>query len=181
LYVVDESGREVQPGEIGELYVGGDLLATGYLNDAILTDQRFLPDDARGFGKKYRTGDLVREHAGGPLEFIGRVDDQVKVRGFRVELGEISNALCRIAGVRDAATVLLDPATGRLGAGVVLEVEDGPTAAELTRELAKRLPAYMVPPVIEPMTTLPALAVSGKVDSSALRRRLLGDSDGTTQ
>jgi non-ribosomal peptide synthetase component F len=176
LYVVDEDGRLVKPGTPGELYIGGDLLAMGYLNDAELTARRFLPDEARGKGRKYRTGDLVRELPDGALEFLGRIDDQVKVRGFRVELGEISNALRSLDGVREAATVLLDPLSGRLGSAVVLDRADGTAPRQFAQQLSQTLPPYMVPPVIMPVARLPT-SVSGKVDSSALRS-LLESSDG---
>ncbi len=177
LYVVDESGCEVEVGEAGELYIAGDLLAAGYLNDAELTARRFPPDAARGQGRKYRTGDLVRKLPNGALEFLRRTDDQVKVRGFRIELGEISHVLRSLEGIRDAAAVVIDPTTGRLGAAVVLERGSGQGSPDFGGELALKLPACMIPSVIVPIDRLPT-SVVGKVDSSELRR-LLGESIGS--
>jgi amino acid adenylation domain-containing protein len=168
-----------QPGDVGELHIGGDLLAAGYLNNAKLTEERFVEDDARGSGRKYRTGDLVREHDGGIFEFVGRVDDQVKVRGFRVELGEISHALRSVDGVSDAATVLLDRASGRLGAAVVMGDDGDGDLDALRRRLAERLPDYMVPPVIVPMASLPSSPTSGKLDSRSLRESLAAADPGS--
>jgi amino acid adenylation domain-containing protein len=178
LYVVDDGGNPVQPGEPGELQIGGDQLAVGYLNDPELTARRFVADGIRGEGRKYRTGDLVRELPDGALEFMGRLDDQVKVRGFRVELGEISAALRSLDGVREALTMLLDSDSGRLGAAVELPSEVGLTSADLAHALERTLPGYMVPPVIVPLAKLP-ISVSGKIDSSAVRRILTDhDADG---
>jgi amino acid adenylation domain-containing protein len=172
LYVLDEDGRAVDAGVAGELYIGGDLLAVGYLNDDELTARRFLPDETRGEGRRYRTGDLVRQLTGGGLEFLGRIDDQVKIRGFRVELGEISSALRALDGVREAATLLLDPLSGRLGSAVVPAGPEAASPPQIAANLGRVLPAYMVPPVILTLPRLP-ISVSGKVDSAALRRLLL--------
>jgi amino acid adenylation domain-containing protein len=173
LSVRDDEG-EVAAGEVGELFIGGDLLAKGYLNDPALTARRFLPDPARAAGRMYRTGDLVRELPDGALEFLGRADEQVKVRGYRVELGEVAAALRRLDGVGDAAVVLLDERSGRLGAAVVLEQGCVKTGAEMAAELGRSLPAYMVPPVVEPVAAVPVSVTSGKVERQAVRALLAG-------
>ena len=100
-YVFDESMQPVQPGEIGELFIGGDGLAKGYLNRPELTRERFVPNPLRPEEVIYKTGILS-----GMYEFIGRVDEQVKIRGFRVELGEIESHLNRLPGVRESVVVL---------------------------------------------------------------------------
>jgi acyl-coenzyme A synthetase/AMP-(fatty) acid ligase len=173
LYVLDEDRRPVELGETGELYVGGTQLARGYLNDAELTAERFVPDPfAGGGGRMYKTGDLVRLHPDGNLEFVGRNDDQIKLRGYRVELGEIAAALRSLDDVRDAAVVVLDETPARLGAGVVVQAGRATSADALTAALRAKLPAYMVPSVVEILPSLPVSPGSRKVDPAALRRLL---------
>jgi acyl-coenzyme A synthetase/AMP-(fatty) acid ligase len=172
--LVRDGEHEVAPGEVGELFIGGDLLAKGYLNDPALTWSRFLPDPTRERGRMYRTGDLVRELPDGTLEFVGRADEQVKVRGYRVELGEVAVALRRLNGISDAAVVLLDEISGRLGAAVVREDGCTRTDTEITTELERSLPAYMVPPVLELVSELPVSVTSGKVERQALKELLAG-------
>ena len=121
----------------------------------------------------YETGDLVRMHPDGNLEFEGRGDDQVKIRSYRVELGEVAAALRGLDDVRDAAVVRLDETTGPLAAGVVVEPGCGASGETLAAALRTRLPAYMIPTVVEVLPSLPRSPASGKVDPAALRRRLL--------
>jgi amino acid adenylation domain-containing protein len=174
VYVVDRYLQPVPPGVAGELLVGGVGLSRGYLGRPDLTAPAFVPDP---FGtvpgdRLYRTGDLVRYLESGALEFLGRIDGQVKVRGFRVETGEIESVLTAHPGVRSAAVILRedDPGTPRLVAYVVGTLEEEPpSTTELRRFLADRLPEHMVPAVF---VTLPSLPItgSGKVDRRGLPR-----------
>ncbi|WP_260608929.1 MupA/Atu3671 family FMN-dependent luciferase-like monooxygenase [Streptomyces sp. WAC 01325] len=177
LSVLDESGDPVPVGTVGELYVGGPGVALGYLHRPELGAERFLPDpDAGPDARRYRTGDLVRWTREGRLEFCGRADDQVKVRGFRVEPEEVSRVLNALDGVREAAVLARrnDRGEAYLAAYAVPAEPIGTTADDrqaqadlLTAELAARLPEYLVP---RAWRVLPALPVSGngKLDRSAL-------------
>jgi amino acid adenylation domain-containing protein len=171
VHVLDGEMHPVPPGVPGELYVGGDGVARGYLARPALTAERFVPDPVSGEpgARLYRTGDRVRWRADGALEFVGRVDDQVKVRGFRVEPGEIEAALRAHPGVADAAVAARPDADGvlSLAAYVVPREDDAPDAAALRAFLSTRLPPYMVPSAYAVLDSLP-LTPSGKVD----RRRL---------
>ncbi len=160
-------GLELLPaGLAGELVIGGAGLARGYLGRPDLTAERFVPDpfaDSPG-ERLYRTGDLARWLPAGELEFRGRTDHQVKVRGFRVELGEIEAALRRLAGVRDAVAIVREE---RIVAYVVPAGEPVPSTPELRSGLKELLPDYMVPAAFVTLAALP-LTPSGKVDRRAL-------------
>jgi len=169
-YVLDPGGQPVPVGVPGELYLGGDCLARGYLGRDDLTEERFVPNpfDAGRSPRLYRTGDLVRCLPDGNLLFLGRNDDQVKIRGYRVEPGEIENTLARHAGV-DMAAVAVREETGfkRLVAYVV-PAGGQPELAKELRELARRtLPDYMLPAAYVFLDKLP-LTRTGKVDRGAL-------------
>jgi amino acid adenylation domain-containing protein len=172
LYVVDDTGRLVPPQVEGELLIGGDGLALGYLDDPVLTAARFVPDcfgDAPG-GRLYRTGDIVRRRDDGVLEFVGRADGQVKIRGFRIELGEIDVALTALPGVETAhARVWLRRNGDAQVLGyVTAEAPDAPLdPAALRALLAEQLPAYLVPSVLLVVDELPRNA-NGKIDNDAL-------------
>jgi amino acid adenylation domain-containing protein len=169
IYVLDARRQLAPTGVPGELYIGGDGLARGYWNCPDLTAERFLPDPfaADPGARMYRSGDLGRWLPDGNLEFLGRLDDQVKLRGFRIEPGEIETILRRHAAVRQCA-VGADRAAGeaRLVAYVVPHA-DPPPGQELRRHVADHLPAYMVPSAFVMLDTLP-LTGSGKVDRRAL-------------
>ncbi|MBE4753772.1 AMP-binding protein, partial [Corallococcus sp. ZKHCc1 1396] len=155
----------------GELYLGGEGLARGYLGQPGLTAERFVPD---GFSEKpgarlYRTGDKVRWGRDGALEYLGRMDFQVKVRGFRIELGEVESALGEQPQVRDVVVVVREDAPGdkRLVAYVVAQSGQTADAATLRGALKGRLPEYMVPSAFVVLEALP-LNANGKVDRKAL-------------
>jgi acyl carrier protein len=151
--------------------VGGDGLARGYHRRPELTAQRFIPHPFRADpgARLYRTGDLVRYLADGSLEFLGRLDQQVKLRGFRIEPGEIEAALTRHPGVREAAVVMRAQPSGdkRLVAYFVPRQEPGPSVGELRNLLRAGLPEYMVPTAFVALAALP-LTPSGKLDRGAL-------------
>ncbi len=171
-YVLDARGRPVPAGVAGELFIGGEGLARGYLGRPELTAEKFVPDpfhptrDAR----LYRTGDLVRWRADGELEFIGRRDEQVKIRGCRVEPAEIETALNAHPAVRESLVVACDgPAGQRRLAGYALARAGAarPTRAELEGFLRKSLPAHMVPSAFVWLAAWP-LTPNGKIDRRAL-------------
>ncbi|MES1244774.1 MAG: non-ribosomal peptide synthase/polyketide synthase [Acidobacteriota bacterium] len=167
LYVADRALEPVPIGATGELCIGGAGLARGYLGQPAMTAERFAPDPfgADPGGRLYRTGDLVRLLPDGRLAFLGRSDHQVKIRGLRIEPGEIEVALGRHLGVREAV-VVLDRAA-RLVAYVVPAGEAAPTSRELCELLAASLPDYMVPAVFSMLPALP-LTPHGKVDRGSL-------------
>ncbi|MET9857586.1 amino acid adenylation domain-containing protein, partial [Streptomyces sp. NPDC006450] len=172
-YVLDEARNPVPPGVTGELYLGGDRLARGYLGRPDLTGERFLPDPYAALGtggpRMYRTGDLARWRADGTLDYLGRSDDQIKVRGYRVEPGEIEAALTALPGITQA--VVLARGEGvKQNLVAYLERPAGgepPAAAELRATLGEVLPDYMVPARYVVLERLPLLA-HGKVDRKAL-------------
>ncbi|MFL6289705.1 MAG: amino acid adenylation domain-containing protein, partial [Thermoanaerobaculia bacterium] len=164
-WVVDRGLHLLPLGVPGELCLAGEGLARGYLNRPDLTASSFVPDPFGGAGERmYRTGDLARWNAGGELEFLGRIDHQVKVRGFRIEPGEIETALLAHPAVGEAVVLALgEGGERRLVAFVVGE------AADLRAWLEPRLPAYMVPSAFVVLPALP-LTPNGKVDRRALAR-----------
>lgn len=167
-YVLDPSGRPVPVGVAGELYLGGPLLARGYLDQDRLTGERFVPDVFGEPGQRlYRTGDLVRYQPSGDLEFLGRVDRQVKIRGYRVELGEIEAALQEHPDVRESVVVVPQGTPSALAAFYVRRNGTGPSARELRQFLRQRLPDFMIPSSFTALEALPLLS-SGKVDRCQL-------------
>ncbi|WP_344662891.1 amino acid adenylation domain-containing protein [Catenulispora subtropica] len=166
-YVLDENGAHVPDGVDGELFIGGAGVARGYLGRPDLTRERFVADPFRPGGRLYRTGDLVRRRSDGELEFRGRADDQVKIGGFRVELGEIEAALRRHPAVGEAAVKLWEPEVGypRL-VGYFSGTSEQDSEAVL-KWLATRLPAHMVPAVLIPLDAFP-LTAHQKIDRGAL-------------
>ncbi|MBV9233232.1 MAG: non-ribosomal peptide synthetase [Candidatus Eremiobacteraeota bacterium] len=169
-WIVDESLQEVAAGEAGELCVAGALVARGYRNLPELTASQFitLTDEAGQAVRAYRTGDRARLRSDGQIEFLGRVDDQVKVRGFRIEPGEIVACLLQHPSVGAAAVAVRELCTGPVLVGYVVAAGSAhPTEADLRTHLAARLPEYMLPAAFVAMRALP-VGANGKVDKSAL-------------
>jgi amino acid adenylation domain-containing protein len=171
IYILDAGGQVVPIGVAGELHIGGDGLARGYLNRAELTAERFIPDhlSREGGGRLYRTGDLTRYLADGEIEYLGRIDHQVKVRGHRIELGEIEATLATHAGVRQSVVVAREdtPGDNRLVAYVVSEGWEVMSASELRSYLREKLPDYMIPSFFVTLDELP-LTPNGKIDRRSL-------------
>ncbi|MFF9428391.1 amino acid adenylation domain-containing protein [Streptomyces sp. NPDC014746] len=170
VHLVDEEGEEVAPGEVGEITIGGDRVARGYLNQPVLTGRQFVPDRfGPPQGRLYRTGDLGRWLPSGSLEFLGRVDDQVKIRGYRITLGEIESALAVLPDVSGAVVVDRPDSTGgsRLVGYVTTTGAGAGEPAELRSALLTVLPRYMVPAVIVELDAFP-LTPNGKIDREAL-------------
>jgi len=170
IYVLDMNLEPVPSGVPGELYVGGMGVASGYNNEPALTAQAFLPDPFSGLAgaRLYKTGDRGRFLENGEIEFLGRLDDQIKIRDYRIELREIELALQGHANVRDAAVITNGPSDDlRLIAYVVPRTKPAPTSKDLRQEMASRLPSYMVPSSFVFLEALP-LTNTGKVDRKAL-------------
>ncbi|MEU4445217.1 non-ribosomal peptide synthase/polyketide synthase [Actinosynnema sp. NPDC050801] len=169
LHVVDRGLRLVPIGVAGELCVAGEGLARGYLNRPGLTASSFV---ACPFGepgeRMYRTGDLVRWRGDGTMEYLGRIDEQVKVRGFRVEPGEVESALLRHPDVAEAVVVARDDGRGHaVLVAYLVPVEEEPSTEELRESLGRVLPAHMVPAAFVALDALP-LSANGKVHRAAL-------------
>ncbi|HEV2847327.1 MAG TPA: condensation domain-containing protein, partial [Thermoanaerobaculia bacterium] len=170
VYVVDRNLQPLPAGIPGELLVGGPQVSRGYLGQPDLTAERFVPDPfgSEGGARLYRTGDLARRLADGAVGFLGRIDQQVKVRGHRVEPGEVESVLIALPGVRAAAVLALpDPVGGNRLVAFVVPVEPGGPLEDLGRQAALRLPAHMVPAGFVILSELP-LTSNGKVDRRAL-------------
>jgi amino acid adenylation domain-containing protein len=169
-HILDRHRRPVPLGAVGELYVGGAGLARGYLGRPDLTAERFVPDPGPGHpgARLYRTGDLARQRLDGEIVFLGRIDHQVKVRGFRIEPGEVEDALVRHAGVA-AAVVVARPLRAGAASELVAYVvaPGGQDAGALRARLRQGLPEHMVPGRIVFLDRLP-LTPNGKVDRKAL-------------
>lgn len=182
LYVLDAKLRPLPPGVAGDLYLGGVQLARGYLGQPELTAERFIDDPFSGSdnsgGRLYKSGDVARFRRDGAVEFLGRSDDQIKLRGLRIELGDIERALTNAPGVASAEVLLRQPDAGepRLVAYVQLASprpegadfqETGALRAHLVRHLAQRLPDYMLPAAFVTVDEWP-LTANGKLNRRAL-------------
>lgn len=169
LYILDEQRELVPIGAIGELYIGGDGLARGYVGKPELTRERFVPNPFRPHELLYRTGDLARHHPKGDVICLGRIDHQVKIHGYRVELGEIEAVLRTTVDVRDAVVTTWTDANGdkQLVAHIVVEQGATPHRTLVRQRLRESLPDPMVPPHIIFCDNFP-LTPSGKIDRAAL-------------
>ncbi|MFD8114168.1 amino acid adenylation domain-containing protein [Streptomyces microflavus] len=164
-YLLDDRLRPVPPGRVGAIYVAGDQVSLGYLGRPGLTASRFVANPFAGDGSRmYHTGDLARRTLDGELQFAGRADDQVQLKGFRVELGEVEGAIRELDGVVDVAVTVADSGD-HLVAHIV-----GAAPADLTARLSAKLPVHMVPGRVLPVDALP-LTVNGKLDRKVLTER----------
>lgn len=171
IHLLDERRQPMPAGTPGEIFVGGAGVARGYHRRPDLTTERFIPDpfSARPGARLYRTGDLGRLLPDGQIEFLGRIDDQIKIRGYRVEPEEIVSALDRHPGIQTSAVLAWEdrPGEKRLVAYVVPQGDGDLTAAGLRESLRESLPDYMVPATFVRLGALP-LMPSGKIDRAAL-------------
>ena len=171
LYVLDANLEPAPIGVPGEMFVGGAGLAKGYLNRAELTAERFIahPFSSDHTARLYRTGDLAKRLANGDIEYLGRIDQQVQLRGFRVELGEIESVLLTHPQVREAKVILREDTPGdqRLAAYLIPSNGVTPTVTELREHLQKKVPDYMVPAAFVTLKQFP-LTNNGKLDTKAL-------------
>lgn len=171
IYILDDRGEPLPPGIAGELWIGGDGLARGYLDKPELTAERFRPDPFSGVpgARMYRTGDWARLRPDGAIEFQSRRDNQVKVRGFRIELGEIEHGLDAHPAIAQSVVVVRhdDDSDAKIVAYIVLQPDAVATGSELRRWLRQSLPDYMVPHIFVEMPALP-LTNNGKIDRKAL-------------
>jgi acyl-coenzyme A synthetase/AMP-(fatty) acid ligase/acyl carrier protein len=180
VYVLDGYLNPVPVGVIGELHIGGTGVARGYLNRPELTRQRFIADPFVPGQRLYKTGDLVRRRPDGSIVYIGRADGQVKIRGLRVELGEIEAVLTSHPSVAQAVAAVITDQAGQPQLAAYLRAQPGAAEAsseELRHYLARTLPAYMIPAYLNTVDTFP-LNTSGKIDRSALPAPQIVESGG---
>ncbi|MEH2030403.1 MAG: amino acid adenylation domain-containing protein [Nostoc sp.] len=171
VYVLDENLKPLPVGMVGELYVGGEGVGRGYINNLDLTLAKFVSDpfSSKSGARLYKSGDLARYLADGNIEYLGRIDHQVKIRGFRIELGEIEVAINQYPAVKETVVLVSEESVNskRLVAYVVPQKEQTLTIPELRSFLESKLPHYMVPSVFVSLEALP-LTPNGKIDRKAL-------------
>ena len=167
VYLHDEYGNETPFGVIGEIIVGGDGIATGYLNQQELTREKFKPDHYLGHGLLYATGDLGYLREDGAIIYAGRKDDQVKIRGYRIELGEIEQTLAQHKAIEQCCVIVKNPTTDSAFLAAYFTAGKPLQSAELKQYLRSQLPAFMVPSAFKQMDSLPINA-NGKIDKKAL-------------
>ncbi|MGH7410405.1 MAG: non-ribosomal peptide synthetase, partial [Candidatus Methylomirabilis sp.] len=171
IYLLDQQLRPVPAGVAGEVYIGGRGVGRGYLNRPDLTAEKFIPDTVGGKpgARLYKTGDMARYQPTGDIEFLGRSDNQLKIRGHRVEPGEIESVLGQHVAVRESVVLAREDVPGdkRLIAYVVVDGRQAPSTGELHSLLKEKLPGYMVPSAFVLLDGLP-LTPNGKVDRGAL-------------
>lgn len=167
VYLLDEQLTQVPPGETGEIYVSGAGVTLGYLNRPSLTAERFIPNPF-GSGRLYRSGDLARSLPNGDLEYLGRLDSQVKIHGFRIELGEIQSTLTAHPQIAEAlVTIYEEELEEKRLVAYYVGIDPLPTSQDLRRYLKSRLPDYLVPAGYVSLEKFP-LTVHGKIDRKQL-------------
>jgi non-ribosomal peptide synthetase component F len=169
VYILDENRNPIAPGEIGELYTAGDGVARGYLNDPETTAAKFLSDPfvEEPHQRMYRTGDLARWRPDGTIDFLGRMDAQVKILGHRIEPGEIETILRRHGRVKQACVIARTENASKRLVAYFVPSDSGPTPEELREFAASHLPQHMIPVFFVARQSLP-LSENGKVDRAAL-------------
>lgn len=167
-YILDRDQQFLPVGAIGELYVGLEGVARGYLNNPELTEAKFIPDPLYPEYRMYRTGDLARWLPDGNIDFLGRADNQVKVRGYRIELQEIEHELSRLPGVEDCTVIVIQSSDREKELAAYFIAGDTLQAGSLRKALLERLPSYAVPTRYMQLAALP-LTINGKIDKKALR------------
>ena len=171
MYILDRYMQPVPIGVRGELHIGGEGLAQGYLNQTHLTNEKFIPDcfSSKPGARLYKTGDRARYLPDYSIEIIGRTDDQVKIHGHRIELGEIASVLMQHPSVHDAIVITRTETSGdkRLVAYFVPKNDQSSNVGELQDFLRKKLPGYMIPAAFVQMNNLP-LTPNGKIDRRSL-------------
>lgn len=170
-YILDKKGASVAEGEIGELYIGGECLARGYLNQPQMTEEKFVNNPFKDKKSRlYKTGDLCRYSPTHGFEYVGRIDQQIKIRGFRIELGEIERCLMEYAGIKNAVVLAREnKAHEKWIVAYYILVDSGNklTVEEIRRHLSAYLPAYMIPTAFVNVEHFP-LTANGKLDQFAL-------------
>ncbi|MET0791819.1 MAG: non-ribosomal peptide synthetase, partial [Polyangiaceae bacterium] len=176
IFVLDPAGHRLPVGAFGELHIGGEGVARGYHNRPELTAERFVTDLGAPQRTMYRTGDIGRFRADGRLEHLGRLDGQVKVRGYRIETGEIEVSLTSHRSVKQAVVDVRSVAADdpRIVAWVQLRENEDCTGSELRRHLRQRLPEFMIPSMVMFVDAFP-LTPNGKVDRRALPDAFAGE------
>ncbi|WP_244310808.1 amino acid adenylation domain-containing protein [Paenibacillus ottowii] len=167
VYILDQEQHPLPQGVEGELYIAGDGLVKGYLNQPELTAERFIQSSWVPGGRLYRTGDWVQEQADGNFEFIRRIDGQVKIRGYRIELGEIESHLLKLNDIQEAAAVVRENEAGHKQLEAYFTATINLTASEIKTALSIKLPNYMIPSFFIQLEQMP-LTLNGKLDRKAL-------------
>jgi acyl-coenzyme A synthetase/AMP-(fatty) acid ligase len=176
IFVVDERLQPVPPGDPGEIVFSGVCVGRGYINDPDRTAEAFLPDPWRPGGRLFRSGDYGRWGSDGKLEFLGRRDSQVKISGFRIEIGEIESRLLKLPDVREAAVVVTEPPGGHPQLIAFYSGDRTLEPAAMREELGRLLPEYMVPAAFHWRESLP-LTANGKTDRKTLATLAAGSAE----
>lgn len=167
VYILDKDYNIVPDGTVGELFVSGDGVARGYINNEALTSSKFITNPFIEEKRMYRTGDLVRYLKNGLIEYIGRVDNQVKLRGFRIEVGEVEEHLMKNEKIKDAVVVHRENPSGSYGLEAFIVNREGIEVSEIKQWLSRFVPQYMIPGKFIFLDRLP-LTTNGKIDYKAL-------------
>ncbi|MDS0527831.1 non-ribosomal peptide synthetase [Clostridium sp. SHJSY1] len=166
-YILDENQKEVPVGEVGELYIGGDCVSKGYINQHMLTNEKFVKNLFIPNTIMYRTGDLAKMRDDGIIECLGRMDQQVKIRGYRIEIGEVENAILNIDFISEAAVIAKEYDNGNKYLCAFFSVKKDFSKEELKNLLAAKLPEYMIPAKLVQLDFIPRNP-NGKLDKKML-------------